>query len=284
MGALGSASAGAAGQDRPVHPSTEASAREPIEAPAAANKDHRSGPDLPSTTLPGRLELHKPNFVMPLTWRENTAGEEDIELEFQISLKYQLFSYPVYFGYTQTSYFRWLDAENSRPFRETNYNPELWYRFRPGRLWPDWLGLDAGFEHESNGEDVPESRSWDRLYVRPWADYGRWAIALKVWHRLEEDPKEGPNDPEGDDNPQIVDFYGRHELKVGYTWDDGDWTELTTRYALAQDRGAARLRYATPTSGGGGYWYLDLFSGYGESLETFKDKRTRIGIGFALLR
>jgi len=267
----------------PVHPAAQPRGPEPLEPPGA-QPSHRSGPDLPSTSLPGRLALHKPNYVMPLTWRERSSDAADVELEFQISLKHPIGPWPIYFGYTQTSYFRWLDEDNSRPFRETTYNPELWYRFRPGRLRPDWLGLDLGLEHESNGEDAPESRSWNRVYARPWADYGPWAVSLKLWYRLPEEAKDEPTDPEGDDNPRILEFYGHHELKVGYTMADGDWLELSTRYAFDAERGAARLRYATVTPEGSSYLYFEVFSGYGESLETFKRNRTRVGIGFALLR
>lgn len=245
------------------------------------------GPDLPSTPLPGRLELHRPNYIMPLTWTDDAAGNEDAELKFQISLRHQIGNFPVYFGYTQTAYLRWLDEEDSRPFREINFNPELWYRMRPGRLPGerlDWLGIDAGYEHESNGEDLPESRSWDRLYVRPWVEHDRWLAALKLWYRIPEDPKESPSDPSGDDNPDILDFYGHHELKVGYTFAGGDWTEVTTRYAFSDERGAIRLRYATPTPTRNSWFFAELFSGYGESLQTFKENRTRVGIGFALLR
>jgi len=267
----------------PVHPQAQPRDGQASEPPGAQTT-HGSGPDLPSTMLPGRLALHKPNYVMPLTWRERSSDTADIELEYQISLKHPIGPWPLYFGYTQTSYFQWLDEDNSRPFRETNYNPELWYRFRPGRLRPDWLGLDLGVEHESNGEDVPESRGWNRVYARPWVDYGPWTVSLKLWYRLPQDPKTNPTDPEGDDNPRILDFYGRHELQLGYTMADGEWLELSTRYAFDAQRGAARLRYAAPTSGGSSYFYVDVFSGYGESLETFKRDRTRVGVGFALLR
>lgn len=245
-------------------------------------------PDLPSTDLPGRLELHRPNYIMPVTWTDRANGRSDAELKFQISLRHRIGDFPVYFGYTQVAYLRWLDEENSRPFREINFNPEIWYRVRPGRLWAgealDWLGLDLGYEHESNGEDLPQSRSWDRLYARPFFDSGPWHGALKVWYRIPESKKDSPTDPSGDDNPEILDYYGYHELNVNYTFTDGDWLSVTTRYAAANRRGSLRLEYATPTPTRNSYFFFQLFSGYGESLQTFKENRSRIGFGFALLR
>lgn len=254
-------------------------------AMASADDEASSEPDinLATITLPEGLSLYRANYVLPLTWSDDADGSEDIEFKYQLSFQYQVARTPVYVAYTQTAYFRWLDAENSRPFRETNYNPEVWYRFRPGRLRPDWLGLDIGYEHESNGEDLPESRSWDRTYVRAWFDQDNWYGSLKVWSRVPEGDPSTPEDPDGDDNPDIVDYYGHHELRLQYTFDDGDRLSALSRYSFSDHHGALRLDYATPTGAGSGYWYVQLFSGYGESLETFRDQRTRIGIGFALL-
>ncbi len=232
--------------------------------------------------LPGRLELHRPNYVLPVTWTDNARNSDDIELKFQLSLRHQVARTPFYVAYTQESYLRWLDEENSRPFREINYSPEAWYRFQPERLPGDWLGLDLGFEHESNGGAVGESRSWDRLYLRPWFEEGPWRGQLRLWYRIPEDPKDGEEDPTGDDNPDILDYYGRHEARVEYRFADGDRLALATRYATSDERGSVLLEYAIPTPGDS-YFFVQLFSGYGESLETYRDKRTRIGIGFALL-
>lgn len=239
--------------------------------------------NLATITLPEGLSLYRANYALPLTWSDDAEGSEDVEFKYQLSFQYQVARTPVYVAYTQTAYFRWLDDENSRPFRETNYNPEVWYRFRPGRLRPDWLGLDIGYEHESNGEDLPDSRSWDRTYVRAWFDQADWYGSLKVWSRVPEGKPSTPEDPDGDDNPDIVDYYGHHELRLEYTFEDGERLSALSRYSFSDHHGALRLDYAWPTGGGSGYWYLQLFSGYGESLETFRENRTRIGIGFALL-
>lgn len=234
-------------------------------------------------TLPKGLSLYRPNYLLPVTLPDDAEDEGDVEFKFQLSLQYQIAESPVFAAYTQESYFRWLDADDSRPFREVNHKPELWYRFRPGRLEPDWLGLDVGIEHQSNGEDQPDSRSWNRAYVRPWLEQGPWWGELKVWARVgEEDEPSTPEDPEGDDNPDILDFYGHHELRLAYRFDDGQRVSALTRYAFDTGRGALRLDYAHPT-GGGGHWFVELFTGYGESLETFRENRTRIGVGFALM-
>lgn len=233
--------------------------------------------------LPGQLELHRPNYVMPITWTDDAQDSDDIEFKFQISLRHQVADTPFYLGYTQVSYWRWMDEAQSRPFREVNYNPEVWYRYRRGRLPLEWLGLDIGYEHESNGGNVGQSRSWNRVYVRPWFEEGNWRGQLRIWYRIPEEEKSGPNDPTGDDNPNIIDYYGHHELRLEYRFDNGHRVAVATRYASSDDRGSVKLEYAIPTPGDS-YFFFQLFSGYGESLETFRENRTRGGIGFALLR
>jgi phospholipase A1 len=259
-----------------------------LAAPAGAEEDEKDEQEVlepPGGTIefPGGLEVHRPNYALPLTWTDAAEDADDAEFEFQFSLKYQVASTPVYVAYTQVAYFRWLDEENSRPLREITYNPQVWYRFRAGRLVPDWLGIDVGYEHQSNGEDQPDSRSWDRVYVRPWFDEGRWSGSLKLWRRVEGDEEpSSPSNPGGDDNPDILDYYGHHELRLSYTFDGGDRLAAVTRYAFSDDRGGLRLSYAHPTGAGDSYWYVQLFQGYGESLQTFKQNRTRIGVGVAL--
>ncbi len=251
---------------------------------AAAGEASAGQADATASLLPQGLSLYRANYALPLTWTKQAEDEGDAEFKFQISLQYQILETPFYAAYTQEAYFRWLDEDDSRPFREINFIPELWYRFRPGRLEPDWLGLDIGIEHQSNGESQPESRSWNRAYVRPFLRQGAWSAEIKIWDRFgAPDEPSGPSNPAGDDNPDIVDFYGHHELRVGYRFDGGDRVSLLTRSAFGDGRGALRLDYATP-AGGNGHWYVQLFTGYGESLETFRDNRTRIGVGFALLR
>jgi len=42
-----------------------------------------------------------------------------------------------------------------------------------------------------------------------------YTISLRPWWRIPEDEKDGPSDPEGDDNPTIDDYMGHFELTGG---------------------------------------------------------------------
>jgi phospholipase A1/A2 len=87
---------------------------------------------------------------------------------------------PLYFGYTQFMF--WALEEESKPFRDLTYNPELFYRWQQSR-W-NWLqSIDFGaWSHTSNGKAGEESRSLNRNYVRlNWEREGRrWLTRASV--------------------------------------------------------------------------------------------------------
>jgi len=69
--------------------------------------------------------LYKDNYFI--------FGDNDDQVKFQISLQYNLI-YPsklgFFAGYTQKSF--WKMYNKSAPFYETNYEPEIFYRFTSG--------------------------------------------------------------------------------------------------------------------------------------------------------
>lgn len=88
-------------------------------------------------------------------------GKDDALM--QVSFKYRLGrDWNTYFAFT--SVIKWDVYEDSSPYRDINFKPELFYRFTPE---PEFLvSLDAGYWHESNGQGGEESRSWDQLFAR----------------------------------------------------------------------------------------------------------------------
>src|SRR3546814_1432332 len=68
-------------------------------------------------------------------------------------------------GYTQSSRWQVYNGEISRPFRETNYEPEILLVFRNNYQLGGWKGRMAavGINHQSNGRADPLSRSWNRV-------------------------------------------------------------------------------------------------------------------------
>ncbi len=80
----------------------------------------------------------------------------------QFSFKYQTIeSIPLFIGYTQLMF--WELLSESVPFRDINYNPEVFYRFKLDEK--SLTSIDAGYEHLSNGRDKDSSRSIHRMYL-----------------------------------------------------------------------------------------------------------------------
>jgi phospholipase A1 len=82
----------------------------------------------------------------------------------QLSFKYQLIeSWPVYFGYTQL--LLWNLNQESQPFKDVNYGPEMFYQFEIKKSVLRSLDV-APLAHLSNGRDGADSRSMNRGFLR----------------------------------------------------------------------------------------------------------------------
>ncbi len=167
------------------------------------------------------LKLHKANFITPLSHYIKANGKTNgDEVDFQISFKKLLLrpykDIDFYFGYTQKSFWEMYDKQNSSPFRETNYNPELFLdiNLQEKKLFFDTVYL--GYEHESNGQTVERSRSWNRSYIQGFKQIDGFSFNIKFWSRTPEDKKTDVNDTQGDDNPDILDYYGNSEMSLSY--------------------------------------------------------------------
>lgn len=100
-----------------------------------------------------KLSFHEPNYIL--------VGDDDLKL--QVSIKYKVFkNTPLFFEYTQKMF--WDVFKNSKPFRDVNYIPGLFYRFTIKNSW--LKSIDTGIRHASNGRDGDVSRSMEQIYLR----------------------------------------------------------------------------------------------------------------------
>lgn len=243
---------------------------------------------------------HKLNYILPAyttnqinkdaysTFDGYQENLEDIESKFQISLKVPLNNEDIflsgdalYVGFTLQAWWQVYADNISKPFRESNYQPEVFY-FAP-LDWQPFEGNTAfilGIEHESNGRSQDLSRSWNRLYSHFLYEKNNFAFSFRPWVRLSEDEKEFPFDPDGDDNPDIEDFMGHFELGLVYSWENFELSFLG-RQNFSTNNGSAQLGLTFPLWGklrG----YATAFNGYGESLIDYNHRQTRLGLGIAL--
>ena len=200
----------------------------------------------------------------------------------------------LWFGYTQQSHWQLFNKDISRPFRNTDHEPELTYVF------PHFLSLPGGWTyrmtgvgvvHQSNGQSLPLSRSWNRAFVMGAADKitdngDRFTLQARVWRRMDEKPDK-------DDNPDISDFVGRGEIVGRWSFDSGVGTDktlhtlgLALRHSLrSSGRGSARLDYlrSIGRADTGLRFHAQLFSGYGDSLIDYNRRRTVFSAGLSLV-
>jgi len=215
-------------------------------------------------------------------------GLQSSEVKFQISLKTQLNEQDLLFardslslGITLEAWWQLYSSDISSPFRESNYQPEVFYLVP--LLWGPLGGntaLVAGLEHQSNGQVQGLSRSWNRLYGMLMYERGNFVASVRPWYRLPEKVKQNPEDAEGDDNPDILDFMGYGELRAS-------WRDQSYEYALAwrgnpdTGKGAITVGMTFPLLAKF-RGFIQYFNGYGDSLVDYNHFQQRIGLGVAL--
>ena len=193
----------------------------------------------------------------------------------------------LWLGYSQQSYWQVFSPAISRPFRATDHEPEVIYVYPTTAQLPfgwRWRYSGLGLVHQSNGQSLPLSRSWNRAYVMTGIELdNRWTVGARLWKRLHESAAD-------DDNPGISNYMGRGEMTVSWQRDRSNTFILTGRHSLGgAHRGSARLEWLQTLGQnmGAGKSNLRLhtaiFSGYGDSLIDYNRKRTVFSVGLSLV-
>jgi len=213
----------------------------------------------------------------------------DTAARIQISLKYQLFGRRgnwldgINFAYTQRMF--WDLEDESSPFRDVNYMPELFYLVPPRPIGSDGLSIGGRFgaRHESNGRSGESSRTLNTVYIQPEASLpvGRYTLTLgpRLWAYV--------GGQEG--NEDIERYRGHTGLYAAFGEDEGLRLSLTSRLNLSSGKGAVDGTLSYPLtkawpSGPQLYLIAQGFRGYGESLLDYNRRQTRARIGFGISR
>ena len=173
------------------------------------------------------------------------------------------------FAYTQNSW--WQITQDSAPFRESNYRPEL-YVSAPVPFADE---LKIGALHESNGKGGAESRSWNKAYVQSTWSADGFSITPRAWYAFWLDRT----------NEDIADYMGYGDLRASYTFGKQRLSALwrNNLHFDGSNRGAIELNYSFPIFNSGFYGYLRYFNGYGESLADYKRSVNKIGAGLSFV-
>ena len=247
------------------------------------------------------IRMHRSSYLLPFSFSFSPNGApieeafpgrrvQKSEAAFQLSFKTKLWedigekNVDLWLGYTQRSFWQVYNVDQSSPFRETNYEPELLLNL-PMDL--NVLGMtlrtiNFGINHQSNGRAEPLSRSWNRIVANfgferrgLFSTNDSLVIELKSWYRI-------PENSESDDNPDIEDYLGYGEIWTSYFRKNHRYS-IMVRNNLDDDenRGAMQLEWSFPLnsriSG-----YFQYYLGYGESLLDYNQNVNRVGLGFVL--
>ena len=209
----------------------------------------------------------------------NERKLNNVEAAFQLSFKMKtLEDIPythsdLWFGYTQQSFWQAYSKRLSSPFRDTNYQPEVMLvtPLSWSLLGANIRFLNVGVVHQSNGRSTTLSRSWNRTYAQLGIETGKVETLFRVWKRWNEAAS-------SDDNPDITNYMGHGDIVSTYRWDNQKLS-LMLRRNFSTNRGATQLTWSFPVKeylNG----YINIFSGYGESLIDYNFYQRSIGIGF----
>ena len=232
----------------------------------------------------GRFINTRVSFFEPIYFLLGTAPSA----EFQFSLKARLIDVPdwgsfanhLYFGYSQTSF--WTLLTHDPYFYDSSYRPSVFY-YTPIVKIPHFtsdtthLGIQSGFEHESNGRGGTNERSLNTVYFQPTLTLGPlddWHLTLqpRVWYYL----------TVGEYNRDLAAYKGYASLRTFLT--KGDF-QVATRVTMGdRDRhvsGLLDVTFRLPKDWGWNTAFqVQAFEGYDQTLIDYNrvDHGLRAGI------
>lgn len=243
------------------------------------------------------LTAHQLNYMMPIAYSSDASDfsnatptvvedVDQLEFHFQLSIKlpvqrdFLVHDSTLWFGYTVRSFWQAYNTEDSRPFRETNHEPEIFWRVPSTIELGGWRNMDNTLilNHQSNGQAGQLSRTWNRAMLASRWRYGPFVTRIKPWLILPHQPSADAIYPE--DNPDIDQYLGHFEWLTTYHSPTRHEFSIMLRNNLdwGDNRGAVELGWSFPLHkqfrG-----YISYFNGYGESLVDYNHSQERLSIG-----
>ncbi len=243
---------------------------------------------------PYAIAFYKPTYVLPFyytgspynsIYQNNTPNNESLKSD---EVKYQ-FSFQVpawknilnsntslYLAYTQLSY--WQAYNKQAFFRETDYEPEIYFSDKINYpLIKNWRlnFINIGAVHQSNGQGNSLERSWNRAYLNFMFSSNNWIIGIKPWIIFHDSTYE-------QQNPNMSTYLGYEEFLVAYKCSNQVFSfESRNFFESGGRRSGNTLSWSFPLTvyikG-----YVQVFSGYGQSLIEYNHRTNSVGVGIAL--
>lgn len=208
-----------------------------------------------------------------------TPTLQNSDVKFQISIQQRItksklpFDTYLYVQYTQKCL--WNVLEKSMPMREMNYNPGVGLGHliihKGNYIGKSYLML----EHESNGKDSINSRSWNKLTLcASFLVNKNWETQLKIWAPI----------IDGENNKDILRYNGIFQIGSTYRSDSKRFHAsllLTKRSSRMSFNTQAELSFKI-NERENQYFFVQYYNGYGENLLEYNQFKSMLRVGFVI--
>ena len=224
--------------------------------------------------------LYKDNYFIFGTTIGQKPTKENSNVKFQISISQKLtrsglpWNSYLFLFYTQKVF--WNILQNSMPMTDLNFNPGIGLA-KPLFVKGRFIGkLSLMLEHESNGRDGLESRSWNKISAAANVMIDpTFTVHGKFWIPI----------VDGANNKDILDYCGIYQVGMQYLSLNKRWGASVI---LTKRRGW-KLNYNTTVElsyrlfkRDNQYLFLQYYNGYGEGLLDYKQFHSTARIGIVI--
>lgn len=205
---------------------------------------------------------------------ENTA-----DALFQISVRHRItrsrlpFNTFLFITYTQKSF--WDIYAKSSPFRDNNYNPAIGlgkYIIHDNKFKGTAF---LQIEHESNGKDSIDSRSWNMISLSIKYFFNlQLSVGCKIWIPF----------VDGEHNEDLLDYRGCGVFSLNYIAKDFRWwfsADINPRKGFGNANTTFTAGYKVSEKSNQ-YAFVRFYNGVGDSLLDYKKYNMNIRVGFCI--
>jgi phospholipase A1 len=224
--------------------------------------------------------IYKDNYFIVGTNVSGTPNSWNSDLKFQVSIRHRLtnsmFPFKTYLFLTYSQKAFWDVFRKSLPFRDLNYNPTIGF----GKALISkkrFLGtLLFQFEHESNGKDGVDSRSWNKISLTSNIIFDRnWTLYAKAWIPI----------VDGENNKDLTRYTGWGNIGGQYKSNDTKYyfSLVINKRSVPNFSANIIMNLAVRIfDDENQYLFAEFYNGYGESLLNYNEFRQRLRVGFVI--
>ncbi len=235
--------------------------------------------DLKDSILPS-FSAYKDNYFITGIPLNEEISKTTADVKYQISFKQLItrnflpFESQLFLTYTQKAF--WNIYEFSSPFQEVNFNPGLGLGKGVFNKDDELVGLlEIKLEHESNGREGLDSRSWNSFSLAYHTRVNNYTIlGLKSWIPF----------AYTSDNEDLLNYIGYGELNMLFDFAPKWKLDVSARKGIQWNwKGNVRTRLFYQISGNTNqHLMLEWYTGYSESLIEYDKHKSYIRVGYAI--